>query len=128
MVEHGITKTTISVKNIFGWNISFRETIGSESYQEELKHIIRGNALNDFELSTLVYDVLCLLHTYDYVYAGDYDNEELQEQVAAFKKKWLKTPRKTQMKETIDACMECLKDDLYASFLSDIKQQGEENK
>lgn len=52
-------------QNIFGWNISFRETIGSESYQEELKHIIRGNALNDFELSMLVYDVLCLLHTYE---------------------------------------------------------------
>lgn len=35
----------------------------------------------------LVFDVLCLLHTYDYVYAGDYGDEELEQQVTAFKKK-----------------------------------------
>lgn len=110
-------------QNIFGWNISCREMIGSKEYQEELKHIVRGNVLKDFELSMLVFDVLCLLHTYDYVYAGDYGDEELEQQVTAFKKKWLKTPRKTQIRETIDACIGCLKDDLYASFLIDMKQQ-----
>ena len=122
---HGVYTHDQLGQNIFGWSTSMRDKIGSESYQKELEKVIRGNALKDFELSELVYDVLCLLHTYDYVFSDDWDEKALQEQIAAFKTKWLKSSRKDRIKSMIDTCMECLKEDLYSSLLSDITISNE---
>lgn len=117
-------------QDIFGWHISFQECIGSQAYHDELMKVIKSNVLEDVELTVLVFDVICLLHTYDYTFAGDYSDETLKKEVEVFKKKWLKRTRKDQIKEMIDLFTEKMKKDLYESFCpnTDLCDIGEDSK
>ena len=47
------------------------------------------NVFEDYEISKLVWDVLDLIHCYDYYVSGDTRKETYLEKKAAFKKKWL---------------------------------------
>ena len=74
------------------------------------------NPLGDPEISALVYDVFCLLHSYDWAESGDTDIDAYQKDVEIFKKRWFKKARKDRIKEMIDISTEKLKEDLYQAF------------
>ena len=72
--------------------------------------------MGDPEISALVYDVFCLLHSYDWAESGDTDMDAYQKNVEIFKSQWFKKARKDRIKEMIDISTEKLKEALYKAF------------
>lgn len=72
--------------------------------------------MGDPEISALVYDVFCLLHSYDWAESGDTYMDAYQKDVEIFKSQWFKKARKDRIKEMIDISTEKLKEDLYKVF------------
>ena len=72
--------------------------------------------MGDPEISALVYDVFCQLHSSDGAASGDTDMEAYQNDVEIFKSQWFKKARKDRIKEMIDISTEKLKEDLYKAF------------
>ena len=73
------------------------------------------NVLEDRELSEMTFDLLTILHDYDWYCAGDSDEESWLEAKAKFKDKWLKNP-KIRVKHVIDTAVEDLRQELYKTY------------
>lgn len=89
----------------------------------QLKSLIFGyddkciNRFEDKEISQLVFDVLDLIHDYDWYDSGDTCEETWLKKKAAFKKKWLrKNSEPARTKQIIDESIESLRKELYSSF------------
>ncbi len=87
---------------IFGWSDTFH------------------NVLNDRELSELVWDMLDLLHDYDWYVSGDTGKDSWQRARKEFKDKWLNAKREDIVKHTIDQSLKECKRELYDTY--DIKE------
>lgn len=81
--------------------------------------------MGDPEILALVYDVFCLLHSYDWAESGDTDMDAYQKDVEIFKSQWFKKARKDRIKEMIDISTEKLKEDLYKVFGFETESSGE---
>lgn len=101
---------------ILGYHIYVGYGLDSDKHEKNYKQVIRDNPLGDPEISALVYDVFCLLHSYDWAESGDTDMDAYQKDVEIFKSQWFKKARKDRIKEMIDISTEKLKEDLYKAF------------
>lgn len=81
------------------------------------------NALEDREVSELVWDVFELLHYYDWYISGDTCEETYLKHKAAFKEKWLKDKR-VRVKRIVDNAVEELRTELYKTF--EVKETDEQ--
>ena len=73
------------------------------------------NVFEDREISELVWDVLELIHEFDYYKSGDNCRETYLEAKAEFKKKWLSN-RGIRVKHTIDTAIDELRQELYETY------------
>ena len=80
------------------------------------------NVFEDREVSELVFDVLDLIHEFDWYYSGDTDKETYLEAKAEFKKKWLSS-RGVRIKRTIDTALDEVRTELYETY--GIEKDGE---
>lgn len=110
------TDRTLS-SEIFSYYTDMSYGLSGEKHDQEFKKAMKINPLNDPEISALIYDVFCLLHSYDWAVSGDSSMDAYHEDVAAFKERWFNKPRSEQIQETIDTCLDNLKEDLYQTFL-----------
>lgn len=62
-----------------------------------------SNQFEDMEISYLVWDLLDLIHEYDWYISGDTGRESWLKAKKEFKAKWLKGERSKQLEEIIDA-------------------------
>jgi hypothetical protein len=62
-----------------------------------------SNQFDDMEISQLVWDVLTLIHEYDWYVSGDTGKETYMEAKKAFKAKWLSGDRNANLEAIIDA-------------------------
>lgn len=76
----------------------------------------RKNPFEDYVISELVYDVFCLLHSFDWYESGDTCEETYREDVERFKDKWLATQPGARVKEIVDDEIIRLREELYKSF------------
>lgn len=89
----------------------------------QLKHEIFGwsdkprNVFEDREISELVWDVLDLIHEFDWYESGDTGEDDYLKAKKEFKEKWLANDMKRQ-KRIIDEAIEDLKNDLYKTWLT----------
>lgn len=84
------------------------------------------NVLEDRELSELVWDVLDLLHEFDWYYSGDTSKETYLKAKAEFKKKWLwASKRGVRIKRTIDTAIDEVRAELYETY--GIEKDGDAN-
>ena len=86
-------------------------------YEDKLK-----NVFEDREISELVFDVLDLIHEFDWYYSGDTDKETYLQAKAEFKKKWLSN-RGVRIKRTIDTAIDEVRAELYETY--GIEKDGE---
>ena len=114
-----------TASEILGYHIYIGYGLDRERHNENYKMVVRDNPLGDPEISALVYDVFCLLHSYDWAESGDTSMDAYQQDVAAFKKRWFKKTRTAQIKEMIDICTDNLKEDLYSAFGCESGSKGE---
>ena len=103
---------------IFGYWISTSSLL-DEKYNHSIKEVIRNNPLEDYEMSAIVFDVLCVLHAYDWAISGDTEMEYYRREVKAFKNKWLKSSERDRAKSIIDTCITNLKEALYETFCTE---------
>lgn len=79
----------------------------------------------DVEISELVWDILNLIHDFDWYTSGDTRWETYLEAKAAFKKKWLDN-RGVRVRRIVDEALQRTKDELYETF--NIKEDAEDAK
>lgn len=73
------------------------------------------NVFEDREISELVWDILDLIHDYDYYVSGDTCKETYLKAKAEFKRKWFSN-RGVTVRRTIDTAIEELKAELYETY------------
>lgn len=73
------------------------------------------NALEDREISELVWDVLGLLHDFDWYASGDTCKQTYLDAKTAFKKKWFSN-RGVRIKRTVDNAIDELRQELYETY------------
>jgi hypothetical protein len=76
------------------------------------------NVFEDREISELVWDVLDLIHDFDWYASGDTCKETYLKKKAEFKKKWL-TNRGVRVRRIVDDALKQAKDELYETFSLD---------
>ena len=74
------------------------------------------NVFEDREVSEIVWDVLDLIHAFDWYKSGDTCEETYLKAKAEFKKKWFGN-HNTRKKEIINTAIAELKAELYKTFL-----------
>lgn len=74
------------------------------------------NVLEDRELSELTFDLLDVIHAYDWYISGDTCKETYLKEKDKFKKKWLSN-RGINVRRIIDEAVNELKVELYESFV-----------
>lgn len=74
------------------------------------------NIFEDKEISQLVWDVLSLIHDFDWYASGDTGEDNWLKAKKEFKNKWLRDNQKERTKEIIDSSINELKNELYKTF------------
>lgn len=80
------------------------------------------NAFEDVELSLLVWDVLNLIHDYDWYASGDTDKETYLKAKDEFKKKWFKSSREDRIRKIVDDALKRTREELYETFGFDVEE------
>ena len=81
------------------------------------------NVFEDLEVSELVWDVLDLIHTFDWYISGNTDEDDYLSAKKNFKNKWLENGTQRQ-KQIIDDAINELRDELYKTY--DVKDTGKQ--
>lgn len=103
---------------------------GLWSYQDRnLKHEIFGwvdkptNVFEDIEISELVFDVLNLLHDFDWYQSGDTGEDDWLKAKCEFKSKWFDNDE-ARTKMLIDSSIESLREELYKAFGNSVREKS----
>lgn len=100
--------------DIFGWGIS--PDYGDHGFSQS-KLARRVDPLDDILMSELVFDVFCVLHSYDWWQSGDTGEDTYRADVQRFKDKWLKKLPDDRIREIIDDELQAVSKRLYTSFI-----------
>ena len=100
-------------RDIFGWGVDC--DYGENGFSQS-KLARRINPLEDAVISELVFDVFCVLHSYDWYACGDTCEDTYRADVKRFKDKWLKPMRGKRAKEIVDDELEEVQKKLYLAF------------
>lgn len=114
---HWNYETDTACREVFGWGTYPDYGLASESIKKNSLLARKINPLEDKELSELVYDVFCLLHSYDWYVSGDIGEEDYRNDVKYFKDKWLKRLPDERIKQEIEKNINELKEDLRKEFM-----------
>ena len=79
-----------AASEILGYHIYVGYGLDSDKHEKNYKQVVRDNPLGDPEISALVYDVFCLLHSYDWAESGDTDMDAYQKDVEIFKRRCIR--------------------------------------
>lgn len=84
---------------------------GLKDLKDARKRVRRKNRFEDVEISELIFDVFCLIHSYDWYASGDTGEDDYRKDVEYFKRKWFgKTARQRAEKVAKDAIEEFSED------------------
>ena len=92
------------------------ETLMSEMFGYPGEYDLIPNVMEDREISELTYDLLNLIHEYDWYASGDTGKEDYLKAKNAFKKKWFGTNRGLRIKRIVDETIEHTRKELYETF------------
>ena len=98
---------------IYGWQLS--ANYGERGFSQS-PAARRIDPFEDRVMSELVFDVFCVLHSYDWYAFGDTGEATYREDVQRFKDKWLKPMRGKRAKEIVDAELADARAKLYRAF------------
>ena len=96
-------------QSIYGWDML--PDYGDDGFSQAVKAWKR-NPLEDKLMSELVWDVFCVLHSFDWYRSADTCEEGYREDVERFKKKWLKGISEDRVKEMISRELETAREEL----------------
>lgn len=73
-----------------------------------------SNVFEDMEISNLVWDVLTLIHDYDWYASGDTSPGDYHTAKKKFKEKWFKADRSERLTKIIDEKLDDVREELKA--------------
>ena len=97
--EHFNYQDSALKSEVFGWDERFR------------------NVFEDREISELVWDVLNLIHDFDWYASGDTIEDDWLKSKSAFKAKWLEVAPEDRIKRIVDDSISEARQELYKAFL-----------
>ena len=74
------------------------------------------NVFEDREISELVWDVLDLIHEYDWYASGDTGKDTYLKAKAEFKRKWFGGNRGLRVRRIVDEALSQVRSELYETF------------
>lgn len=83
------------------------------------------NVFEDMEISQLVWDVLDLIHAYDWYVCGDTCKETYLQAKKDFKRKWFSN-RGVRIRQIVDDALKRCKNELYETFGFDDTEGGDD--
>ncbi len=98
---------------IFGYDVDAVYCIGLDEQKMYAKRARRMNPLKDSTISEMTYDLLCLLHSFDWAMSGDTSEYTYKADIKAFKNKWLKPSAKEIIERTVKNGISDLEDRLW---------------
>lgn len=104
-------KNDDACREIFGWGL---DPNYGERGRVQASAAARMNPLEDRLISELVWDVFCLLHSFDWYKCGDNCEEKYLADVEAFKKKWFYAGDIAD--HIIDLAIKDCKNDIYKAL------------
>lgn len=107
---------TVLANTIFGYKVTPDYGMNSDQVMKDSMLARKLNPFQDAEISELVFDVFCLLKSFDYSESGDIGEEDYAKDVRFFKDKWLGKNEEERVKSEIDKSVDQLKQDLYKEF------------
>ena len=107
-------KNDYLAEEMFGWD--YYPDYG-ESGREKSRGAAKVNPMHDVELSEMVWDVFCLIHSLDWYLSGDTGEDCYREDVKYFKDKWFgKTPEE-RLSHLVDNAVDNVREDLEKTLL-----------
>lgn len=105
--------------DIFGWGLNVDYGLNREEHKISAMQARKADPLEDKELSELVFDVFCLLHSYDWYNSADTGEDTYRSDVKAFKNKWLKRSGQQRIKDEIKKALAETRINLYRDLLGE---------
>lgn len=105
-----------SCNELFDYHVYPDYGLGDKDYTKSVNIARKINPMEDKQLTELVYDVFCLLHSLDWYKSSDTCEETYRKDVRYFKDKWLGEQRPDAVKKEIDEAIEAARNDLYVTF------------
>lgn len=100
-------------QSIYGWDML--PDYGEDGFSQSAKAWKR-NPLEDKLMAELVWDVFCVLHSYDWYKSGDTGEDSYREDVERFKEKWLTVIGEDRIKEMVARELETVREELEKTF------------
>lgn len=113
-----------TMEEVFGYGVSSWYGLGCKEHLRDAKIARKLDPMEDKQLSELVYDVLCLLHSLDWYQSGDTGENTYYADVAYFKNKWLKANPEELTRREIDQSIEEVRKELLDTLLPE-QRKGE---
>ena len=103
---------------IFGWDVDIDYELDGELHKVSAQKARKKDPLEDKEISELVFDTLCLVHSYDWYMNGDTSEEQYHSDINVFKDKWLKRTGEGRIKDEIEKSLAEARAQLYRDLLN----------
>lgn len=100
-------------REIFSWEVS--ANYGDSGFAQS-NHARRIDPMDDLIMSELIFDVFCVLHSYDWWQSGDTCEDTYRADVQRFKDKWLTKLSDDRVREIIDDELNVVRGRLYNAF------------
>ncbi len=100
-------------REIFAWGVY--SDYGDSGF-EQSKLARKINPMEDRVMSELIFDVFCILHSFDWYQSGDTGEDTYKADVKRFKDKWLKLIPEHRVREIIADELIAMRDELYQAF------------
>lgn len=84
--------------------------------KDDYRAVRKANPMEDIELSEMMYDITCLLHSLEWYHSCDTDEDTYRKDVKAFKDKWF-SDRNARLKPMIEEMIEGTKQELLEVVL-----------
>ena len=104
---------------LFGYYLDVDYGLADDDVSYSRKLARKINPLEDKLLSELVFDVLCLLHSYDWYASGDNCEDVYKKDKNYFKRKWLKGVSKDLVTTIVEEEFARTKEELLESLVYD---------
>jgi hypothetical protein len=100
-------------REIYNWMVS--PNYGDRGFNQS-KLARQVDPFEDIIISELIFDVFCLMHSYDWYASADTGEETYRKDVQKFKDKWLKQMPEERIKEIIEDELNLARERLYNAF------------
>lgn len=102
--------------DIFGYAIETNYNLGCAENELSRKEVRKNNIFEDLQISELIYDVFCLIHSFDWYKCGDTSEKQYLDDIKYFKEKWLISTDEDRLRRQIEYGLQEFKEELYKAY------------